>query len=349
MSETHDEPADHGSCYDTSADGIDMFSKPQILAGNRGTGGLAGEGRQRDSSVASSPGARHAKSRPKVLRLITIGGVGALVAGAAVTVAALSSGGATSTAGRTMQVGPAASAAGSALMPVLATGPASWSAAGVGDPGVKRTVAPPPTEPAPPPSESAPPSATTASTPAYDNAGISNDNAPASGAFDGGVLGYSAQALAADGFVSGQRVTVSGISFNWPSADVPDNIVCGGQTVSIGGSGSTLGILGASNNGTAAGTGTIVYTDGTTQSFELSFSDWWNGTPTGGTSVAATAAYLDQGPDAAKGNTPTYVFYAGIPLDPGKTVHDVELPDVTPNGEAKQVTALHIFAMSIAS
>jgi beta-glucosidase len=45
---------------------------------------------------------------------------------------------------------------------------------------------------------------------AYDNTGISNDNAPAAGAFDGGGLNFSAQALAADGFVSGQTVTLTG-------------------------------------------------------------------------------------------------------------------------------------------
>ena len=55
---------------------------------------------------------------------------------------------------------------------------------------------------------------------AYDNTGISNDNAPAAGAFDGGGLNFSAQALAADGFVSGQPVTVGGTSFTWPGVNV---------------------------------------------------------------------------------------------------------------------------------
>jgi len=60
---------------------------------------------------------------------------------------------------------------------------------------------------------------------AYNNTGISNDNAPAAGAFDGSGLNYSAQALAAAGFNAGQDVTAGGIGFTWPGTNVPDNVV----------------------------------------------------------------------------------------------------------------------------
>ena len=182
---------------------------------------------------------------------------------------------------------------------------------------------------------------------AYDNTGISNDNQPAAGAFDGGGLNFSAQALAAAGFVSGQPVTVGGIGFTWPGVNVPDNIVGSGQAVPVSGSGHTLGFLGASNNGTGSGTGTIVYSDGTTQPFALGFADWWSGSAIGGTSIAATTPYLNSGANSSKQTQTVHVYYAGVPLNPGKTVRYVVLPDVTANGQAAQVTALHVFAIGI--
>jgi beta-glucosidase len=182
---------------------------------------------------------------------------------------------------------------------------------------------------------------------AYDNTGISNDNAPAAGAFDGGGLNFSAQALAADGFVSGQPVTVGGTSFTWPDVNVPDNVVCGGQAVPVSGSGAALAFLGASNNGTGSGTGTIVYTDGTTQSFALGFADWWSGSAIAGTSIAATTPYLNNGSNSSQQTQPVHVYYASIPIDSSKTVQYVVLPDVTQNGQTAQVTALHVFAIGI--
>jgi len=182
---------------------------------------------------------------------------------------------------------------------------------------------------------------------AYDNTGISNDNEPAAGYFDGGGLNFSAQALAANGLVSGQAATVDGTSFTWPGVNVPDNVVCGGQAVPVSGSGSTLAFLGASNNGTGSGTGTVVYTDGTTQSFALGFADWWSGSAIAGTSIAATLPYLNNGPDSSQQTQNVNVYYASVPIDPSKTVQYVVLPDVTENGQVAQVTALHVFAIGI--
>ncbi len=184
---------------------------------------------------------------------------------------------------------------------------------------------------------------------AYDNTGISDDNAPAAGAFDGGGLNFSAEALAADGFTAGQPVTVNGITFTWPGVNVPDNIVGSGQAVPVSGSGHTLGILGASNNGTASGSGTVVYTDGTAQAFALGFADWWSGSAIPDTSIAATLPYLNNGASSTKQNQTVHVYYAGVPLDPSKTVAYVVLPAVTPGGHVAQITALHVFAFGIGS
>jgi beta-glucosidase len=184
-------------------------------------------------------------------------------------------------------------------------------------------------------------------TAAYDNTGISNDNEPSAGSYDGGGLSFSAQALAADGFVSGKTVTVGGTSFTWPGVNVPDDIVTGGQAVPVSGSGSTLGFLGAANNGTASGTGTVVYTDGTTQSFALGFADWWATSAIAGTSIAATLPYLNNGANSSKQTQNVNVYYASVPIDPSKTVQYVVLPDVTSNGQTAGITALHVFSIGI--
>lgn len=70
---------------------------------------------------------------------------------------------------------------------------------------------------------------------------------------------------------------------NVPSAQ-PDNTMAEGQTIAISGSGSSLGFLTAANNSPESGTGTIYYTDGSTQKYTLSAGNFWypsgqNGNP----------------------------------------------------------------------
>jgi hypothetical protein len=180
---------------------------------------------------------------------------------------------------------------------------------------------------------------------AYDNTGVSADGVPVLPGFDGGSLSFSAQALAANGFVAGEPVTVGGIRFTWPGTGVPDNIVGSGQAVPLSGTGHRLGFLGASNNGTASGTGTVVYTDGSTAGFALGFADWWSGGAIPGTSIAATTPYLNN--DTGQQNQTVHVYFASVPLDPGRTVAYVVLPHVTDHGQVAQITALHVFALGI--
>ena len=97
-------------------------------------------------------------------------------------------------------------------------------------------------------------------TAAYNNTGISDNSDVAAADYDGVGDSYSAQALAAGTptpLTPGGQVTVGGTTLTWPSAaaGTPDNVVTGGQTVALSGSGTDLGFLGASQNGTASGTG----------------------------------------------------------------------------------------------
>ena len=180
---------------------------------------------------------------------------------------------------------------------------------------------------------------------AYRNVGISDDADPSAGSLDGGALSYSAQALAAAGLTPGASVTHDGTTFTWPdiAPGKPDNVVAGGQTVALSGTGPTLGIIGAANNGTASGTGTITYADGSTQPFDLSFSDWWSNSPAQGSDVLTSTPYINS--TGGRVNQRVSMYYAAIPLDQTKAVRYVTLPDVS-RGPVSGL-AMHIFALAV--
>ncbi|HEY1916353.1 MAG TPA: DUF5127 domain-containing protein [Streptosporangiaceae bacterium] len=180
---------------------------------------------------------------------------------------------------------------------------------------------------------------------AYDNTGITADADPAPGNFDGYGNSFSATALSDAGITAGGAITSGGVSFTWPSAAAgdPDNVVASGQTVAVPGSGSTLGFLGSADNDSASGTGTIIYTDGSTQSFTIGFQNWIDATPTTGDDLVATTSYFNRTTSGAA-RTPS-VFAAFVPLEPGKTVAYVTLPDVSSPTVSTSTTSMHIFAL----
>jgi beta-glucosidase len=174
---------------------------------------------------------------------------------------------------------------------------------------------------------------------AYDNTGISDNSDPSSANLDGDSDSYSEQSLEAAGLSPGTAVTEDGVSMTWPdvAAGQPDNVELQGQTLLLTASGSTLGLLGIGDFGEQAATGTITYTDGTTQTFTLTYPDWFTDAVTGtsdqlvatGTVNAVTSTY--QGHKVG-------VYAAEVPLQPGKTIASITLPDDTD---------MHIFATSI--
>jgi hypothetical protein len=121
-------------------------------------------------------------------------------------------------------------------------------------------------------------------------------------------------------------------------------VVGSGQTIDVSGSGADLGLLDASAYGPATGTGTIIYTDGSTQSFSLDAPDWYNTAPAGSNAVI-TAPYRNR-PDNTQDHTVVNVYEQSIPLQAGKTVAAVTLPDVS-SGVVQGSASLHIFAMAI--
>jgi hypothetical protein len=185
---------------------------------------------------------------------------------------------------------------------------------------------------------------------AYDNTGISNNSDESAANYDGAGDSFSAQALAVGTptpLTQGGQVTVGGTTFTWPDAapGTPDNVIAAGQTVSLSGTGTDLGFLGASQNGTSTGTVTVNYTDGSSQSFALNMADWYSDAPaTGNQIVTTTSSWNFQG--SSLGAHPVSVYFASVPLASGKTVASVTLPT---QGSAGGVTAMHIFAMAAGS
>jgi predicted alpha-1,2-mannosidase len=184
----------------------------------------------------------------------------------------------------------------------------------------------------------------------FNNIGISDDSNPGAANFDGDGFSYSAQQLANDGYTPGATVTVNGISYTWPNVPVAtnDNVAVSGQTIKLPNAkagASQLSFLGSSTNGPSTGTITITYTDGTTQTAQLGFSDWTlnagSSAPSYNNVVAARTPYRNS-EFGAPDQTVTYIFAtAPIQLNTSKQVASIALP-----GSANQGT-LHIFALTV--
>jgi hypothetical protein len=182
---------------------------------------------------------------------------------------------------------------------------------------------------------------------AFNNAGITDDAAASPGNFDGSGNSFSAQALAAAGITPGGTISHDGATFTWPGAAAgqPDNVQVNGQPIAVNGSGSHLAFLLAGTHGNTSGTGTVTYTDGTTQPFTLISTDWAYGTPASGDDLLATTSHWNpNGPGALK----VYVYGTTVPIDPAKTVAEVTLPSSLSGGDGSGQQTAHIFAIAIA-
>jgi hypothetical protein len=178
------------------------------------------------------------------------------------------------------------------------------------------------------------------------NAGISNDGKITSANFDGYGWNYSAEALAAAGATAGATITVDGLGYKWSSypGGEPDNVIAQGQTVNVSG-GGRLALLGSGSGGNSSGTLKVTYTDGTTSTVSVGFSDWTLGggsnQPSFGNRIALSTAYRNStggGSQAVK----TMIFTtAPVALDAGKTVASVTLPSSVTGGQ------MHVFGIAV--
>jgi predicted alpha-1,2-mannosidase len=184
--------------------------------------------------------------------------------------------------------------------------------------------------------------------PAFNHKGTSRDTVRAEGDFDRAGASYSAEALYEARLAPDAAVTHDGLTFVWPGGCALDHVVADGQTVDThpAGRAGKLGFLGAADGapGGAHGAGTITYTDGSAERFDLGLSDWTLGggkaRPAFGNRIAATLPYRNR--RGGRDETKTYVFYTAVNLQPGKTIKSVTLPaanDVKPG-------RLHLFSMT---
>ncbi|KAA2252257.1 beta-glucosidase [Solihabitans fulvus] len=186
---------------------------------------------------------------------------------------------------------------------------------------------------------------------AYNNVAVSDDANPGAGNFDGGGASFSAQALASatPSLTPGATFTHDGLTFTWPTAQpgTQDNVVAGGvaggQTIAVSGTGRTLGLIGVGDYGSPTGTATVTYTDGTTEPYTVTFADWWANAASGG-DIVATVPYLNT--SSGRTNQQVSLYYAAIPLQTGKTVRYLTLPDIS-DGATTGTAAMHIFAIAV--
>ncbi|MGW4679641.1 glycoside hydrolase family 95 protein [Micromonospora taraxaci] len=179
----------------------------------------------------------------------------------------------------------------------------------------------------------------------FTNVGITSDSNTNVGNFDGGGASLSAQALASAGASPGATISRNGVNFRWPnvSPGTADNAVASGQTIGVTGTGSTLGFLLTGTYGTVSGTGTVVYADGTRQTFTLSSPDWYGGPHSGGT-AAIVSAYQNR-PNNGRQATAACIYYVGVSLQ-SKAVAQVVLPNISAR-PAANVPTMHVFAIAI--
>lgn len=179
-------------------------------------------------------------------------------------------------------------------------------------------------------------------TSAFDDIGVSTDSNTGAADLDGSGYSFSATALANAGVTPGSTVTAGGLNFTWPNAAAgnPDNVVASGQEITINQSGKQLGFLETATYGPASGEGTIIYANGTTQSFMLNAPDWYSGP-----SSAAIAMAYRNAPGNGQDDHPVYVYEQSVALDSTSEVAAVVLPDVS-QGLAGGSAALHIFALT---
>ncbi|GGH15480.1 glycoside hydrolase family 76 protein [Silvibacterium dinghuense] len=161
----------------------------------------------------------------------------------------------------------------------------------------------------------------------YNVAGIYTDGSTFSstGGLDGGGTAYSANLLGNDAGAS--SLIVHGVLYDLGAPNLTNAVFGSGQTITLpNGHYTTLEVLGTGVEGAQTGqTVTITYSDGTTQHFSQSFSDWH--TPAGYPReyIAQSMSYRD----LANGSTGTALFdlyHYAFSLDSRKEIKSITLP-----------------------
>jgi alpha-L-fucosidase 2 len=133
-----------------------------------------------------------------------------------------------------------------------------------------------------------------------------------------------------------------GLTFTWPNVPVgsPDNVIAEGQSIALSANGDTLGFLltGVTYSPPETGKGTVIYSDGTQQSFSLSIPNWGCSSD----DQMLTLPYRNKS-NGTRDNYQVCVYYASVSLQRSKTVAQVILPNLG----AGLLPSLRIFAIAV--
>jgi hypothetical protein len=144
-------------------------------------------------------------------------------------------------------------------------------------------------------------------------------------------------------YYEGTQLWWSDVTAGWP-----DNIVAHGQVFTYNDPSVTtgmtkIGFLGTATNGPSCGNVIITYTDNSTSSSQICFSDWTlNGSKQ---YMLANDQYFYGEPTRNKNNgttnaVPAYIFYTEVPVTAGETLKSVQLPTSVTAGQ------IHIFSFA---
>jgi hypothetical protein len=157
----------------------------------------------------------------------------------------------------------------------------------------------------------------------FNRLGIVSDGSTFSGSsgLDGIGNAYSANLL-------GPSLAAGGHTYNFGTPGANNTVKATGQTITLpAGSFTTLAFLGAAVNGNQANQTFVVnYSDGTSDTFTQSFSDWHTPQGYAGESIASQMAYRDV-TNGTSHNGPYYLYLYSFSLDPTKTVSSITLPN----------------------
>lgn len=183
---------------------------------------------------------------------------------------------------------------------------------------------------------------------AYGNVGVGDHSNPGAANFDGAGFSYSRQGLAGVGVVAGQSITHNGVTYTWPDVPngSPDNVVTSGQRIAVGEAISAVSFLGAANNGSGTGTGTINYADGTRAPFTLVLNNWTPSALLPQNELVATSPEWNPAPGSGyPAATDVSIYSTTVAVDPSKKVAYLTLPASSSSDQAGN--RLHLFDMQV--
>lgn len=156
--------------------------------------------------------------------------------------------------------------------------------------------------------------------------------------FDDGHRGYPQELMPTGGYYS---YGAAHVTFRMPARNLPDNIVCAGQTIAVpdGAFGNTLYVLGGSAPTFVNSNLALRYADETNASVPFSMSDWVVGGGVNNESAKQLAYRLDTDGSPDYANRPhLWIYSVGLPA--GKRPIAIVLPN-----DARA----HVFAVTIAN